>query len=171
MSKELDENEKLLSGLRLLETPGHLLRRNHQRSYEIFTELVGDDVTRQQMALLVALYHNPGATQTSLVNATGFDRATIAEMVGRMVSRQWVMRSRDLQDARAWTMHITDEGRDLLLDRIPRIVQAQEDILAPLPEEMRPVFIHCLRMLLGLGPEQVGSDTVLQSPPDGHRKT
>ena len=58
MSKEPDENEKLLSGLRLLETPGHLLRRNHQRSYEIFTELVGDDVTRQQMALLVALYHN-----------------------------------------------------------------------------------------------------------------
>jgi DNA-binding MarR family transcriptional regulator len=150
MSQDRAENEKLLANLRLLDTPGHLLRRNHQRSYEIFSELVGDDVTRQQMALLIALYQNPGAAQNALVNATGFDRATIAEMLGRMVSRGWVARSRDPEDGRAWTMHITAEGRNLLLDRISKIVAAQEEILAPLPEELRPVFIRCLRMLLGL---------------------
>lgn len=158
MRDDPEERERLLSGLRLLDTPGHLLRRNHQRSYEIFSALVGDDVTRQQMALLIALYQNPGAAQNRLVSLTGFDKATIAEMLGRMIARGWVSRSRDPRDGRAWTMHVTDAGRALLLDRIPRIVAAQDEILAPLPEDMRPVFLHCLRVLLGLAPAGEDAD-------------
>lgn len=157
MHDDRDERERLLSSLQLLDTPGHLLRRNHQRSYEIFAGQVGDDVTRQQMALLIALYQNPGAAQNGLVALTGFDKATIAEMLGRMIARGWVSRSRDARDGRAWTMHITDAGRDMLLERIPLVVAAQTEILAPLPEDMRPVFLHCLRLLLGLGP--VGEDS------------
>lgn len=149
---ERDEREKLLAALRLLDTPGHLLRRNHQRSYEIFSTLVGDDVTRQQMALLIALHQNSGAAQNRLVALTGFDKATIAEMLGRMIARGWVSRVRDARDARAWTMHITASGRELLLERIPLVVAAQKEILAPLPAEMRPVFLRCLRLLLGLDP-------------------
>jgi len=156
------ENEQVLHGFRLLNAPGHLLRRAHQRSYEIFSAIVGEDVTRQQMALLIALYQNPGAAQNRLVDFTGFDRATIAEMLGRMVSRGWVSRCRDPQDGRAWTMHITAEGRNLLLDRIALVAKAQDEILAPLPEAMRPVFMQCLRILLGLGPEHGSGDGVSQ---------
>jgi len=156
MGDEREERERLLAGLRLLDTPGHLLRRNHQRSYEIFSALVGDEITRQQMALLIVLYQNPGAAQSRLVALTGFDKATIAEMIGRMMSRGWVLRSRDVHDGRAWTMHITPAGKELLLDHIPLVAAAQDEIVAPLPEDMRPVFLRCLRLLLGLGP--VGQD-------------
>ncbi|HMO74368.1 MAG TPA: MarR family winged helix-turn-helix transcriptional regulator [Sphingopyxis sp.] len=158
MRDDPEEREELLASLRLLDTPGHLLRRNHQRSYEIFSALVGDDVTRQQMALLIALYQNPGAAQNRLVGLTGFDKATIAEMLGRMVARGWVSRSRDPQDGRAWTMHVTDAGRTMLLDRIPFVMAAQDEILAPLPADMRPIFLHCLRMLLGLAPVEDGAN-------------
>lgn len=158
------ENERLLSSFHLLNAPGHLLRRVHQRSYEIFSERVGEDVTRQQMALLIALFQNPGAAQNRLVEATGFDKATIAEMLGRMVSRGWVSRTRDPHDGRAWAMHITAEGHDLLLTRMPLIVAAQEEILAPLPEAMRPVFMQCLRMLLGLETERDAGDSASTMP-------
>lgn len=130
--------------------PGHLLRRNHQRSYEIFTRLVGGDVTRQQIALLIALARAPGASQNELVGLIGFDKSTLKEMLGRMVTKGWVKRERDPQDSRAWTMHITGAGQALLTDRMDKVRAVQEEILAPLPESLRPIFLRCLRILVGL---------------------
>lgn len=130
--------------------PGHLLRRNHQRSYEIFTQLVGSDVTRQQIALLIALSQRPGASQNELVGLTGFDKSTLKEMLGRMTAKGWVKRDRDPEDGRAWTMHVTTEGQAILAERIERVRAVQHEILAPLPEDMRPVFLRCLRILTGL---------------------
>lgn len=153
MQDDRKDRERLLAGFRLLESPGHLIRRAHQRSYDIFADQVGDDLTRQQTALLIALSQNPGAAQSTIVAATGFDRATIAEMLGRLVKRGWVARERDPQDGRAWTLHITQAGHELLLDRIPGIVAAQAEIVKPLPAELQPVFVQCLRILLGMEPQ------------------
>lgn len=153
-----DEHEARLKAFQLLDSPGHLLRRNHQRSYEIFSRIVGEDVTRQQIALLIALSQNPGASQNVLVGATGFDKSTLKEMVGRMVARGWVSRERDPDDQRAWTMNITPAGKALLAERLAGVVQVQEEILAPLPPELRPQFIRCLRMLLGLEETAKASD-------------
>lgn len=130
--------------------PGHLLRRNHQRSYEIFTQLVGGDMTRQQIALLVALTQTPGASQNELVGVTGFDKSTLKEMLGRMVAKGWVKRERDPQDSRAWTMDITTLGQAQLDERMDKVRAVQKEILAPLPKNLRPVFLRCLRILVGL---------------------
>ncbi len=134
----------------LMTAPGHLLRRNHQRSYEIFNQLVGSDVTRQQIALLIALERAPGASQSEVVQMTGFDKSTLKEMLGRMTGKGWVQRERDPEDGRAWTMHITPAGRAVLADRIEKVRAVQREILAPLPEDFRPLFLRCLRILIGL---------------------
>lgn len=135
----------------LLTAPGHLLRRNHQRSYDIFARLVGTDVTRQQIALLFALSRRPGASQNDLVAQTGFDKSTTKEMLGRMIARGWVERSRAPDDGRAWAMTITAPGQHLLDERMPAVRAAQEEIMAPLPEALRPVFLRCLQILIGVG--------------------
>lgn len=142
---------KLLKRLNfnLLDAPGHLLRRNHQRSYEIFARHVGDDVTRQQIALLIALAKNPGSSQRDLVEETGIDKSTLKEMLGRMVTRGWVKRERDPQDSRAWTMRITADGETMLADRIDAVAAAQREIVAPLPEADREIFVRYLRILIG----------------------
>ena len=142
----------------LMSAPGHLLRRNHQRSYELFTQRVGDTLTRQQFALLVALSQRPGASQNDLVGVTGMDKSTLKEMLGRMVTRGWVERQRDPSDSRAWTMRITADGRALIDDLAPKVAAAQRDILAPLPEADRPFFMRCLRVLLGLEDGSAGRD-------------
>ena len=134
----------------LLAAPGHLLRRNHQRSYELFTQRVGDLATRQQFALMLALAQRPGCSQNELVAATGMDKSTIKEMLGRLVTRGWVERRRDPNDSRAWTMRLTDEGLATVGELVPKVAAAQEDIIAPLPEADRPFFLHCLRVLLGM---------------------
>lgn len=148
----MDERDPLkkLQQFNLLSAPGHLLRRNHQRSVDIFTRTVGDDVTRQQIGTLLALYRRPGASQRDLVDATGIDKSTLKEMLGRMVKRGWVHRDRDPEDSRAWTMQLTPAGLELLLDRIDRVEAAQAEILEPLPEKDRKIFMAYLRKMVDL---------------------
>ncbi len=45
------------------------------------------ELTKQQYTLLAALEHNDGASQTVLVEITGIDRSTLAEMVRRMLEK------------------------------------------------------------------------------------
>lgn len=143
-----DQSRQDLADFDLLSAPGHLLRRAHQRSYELFTKRVGATVTRQQFALLLSLAQRPGASQRELVDATGMDKSTLKEMLERMVARGWVLRERDPSDSRAWTMLMTVQGRELLNELIPLVAAVQRDILAPLPEEDRPVFMRLLRTLI-----------------------
>ena len=129
--------------------PGHLLRRCHQRSQEIFARHVGDDLTRQQVALLIAVAQNPGASQRDLVAATGIDKSTLQEMLGRLVSRGWAMRERNPDDRRAWTIRITDGGTALLSRHRAAFDRTQREILAPLPTNDHAPFLRSLRILAG----------------------
>jgi len=130
------------------------LRRAHQRSCEIFVRLVGDDVTRQQIALLIALQAAPGASQSQLVQITGIDKGTLNEMLGRMVGRGWISRQRDAADARAWRLHATTAGIALLDERMKKVAAVQEEILAPIPEDLRPAFLRCLYLIAGVEPSR-----------------
>lgn len=134
----------------LTNAPGHLLRRNHQRSYEIFSQHVGDDVTRQQMSVLIVLAQSAGASQNDLVAKTAIDKSTMKEMLGRMIARGWVRRERHPHDSRAWAMSITQDGIAMLDQRLPLVVAAQAEILAPLSPALQPVFLRCLRIMAGL---------------------
>ncbi|MEG8220508.1 MarR family winged helix-turn-helix transcriptional regulator [Sphingomonas sp. HH69] len=150
-----NELDDFIADFDLPGAPGHLLRRNHQRSYEIFNRHVGDDVTRQQIALLIALAKLPGASQRDLVDATGIDKSTLKEMLGRMVARKWVERRRDPKDSRAWTLKLAEEGMSLLKERMAQVVTAQAEILAPLAPEDQRKFLRYLRILIGFdGPDR-----------------
>ena len=142
-------NEEL-ANFDLLAAPGHLLRRNHQRSYDIFKKYVGSDITRQQFALLLALNKHPNAAQKDLVSATGIDKSTLKEMLGRMIARGWVLRDRDQKDNRAWTMRITPDGLSVLKTHVSGVAAAQREILAPLSPSERATFLRYLRILVGM---------------------
>lgn len=145
-----EELRRKVAGFDLLQAPGHLLRRNHQRSLDVFVRHVGKDVTRQQIALLLAVSQRPGASQRDFVEATGFDKSTLKEMLERMIRSGWVQRDRDERDRRAWRMSVTSAGEALLVAHIQQVEAAQQEILAPLPEADRTVFMRCLRTLIGL---------------------
>jgi DNA-binding MarR family transcriptional regulator len=148
-----------LARFELLAAPGHLLRRNHQRSFDIFSRHVGNDLTRQQFALMLALGQRPGASQRDLVEATGIDKSTLKEMLGRLVTRGWVKRDRDPRDSRAWTMELTGEGASLLLDNVAKVQSAQLEIMAPLSEDEQATLLALLRKLLGRSEDGAASDT------------
>jgi len=132
--------------------PGHLLRRAHQVSVELFVAEVGEDgPTPQQFALLLTVERHPGASQSALVRLTGIDRSTLAEMARRLVERGLLARRRDAKDGRANTLRITAAGRRLVAATMPAVARAQARVLRLLPRSRRAAFIADLQTLIEAG--------------------
>jgi MarR family transcriptional regulator, lower aerobic nicotinate degradation pathway regulator len=151
--------------LALDEAPGHLLRRCHQRSREIYEGLIGrHGLSRQQFAVLIAMHGNPGANLTGISAVTGFDRNTLAEMIGRLARQGYVTCRRSKADARAFAIALAPKGARFVAGMMPKAHAVQQQILAPLPPALRPIFVHCLRVLLGLDPPEEGGALARMTP-------
>jgi MarR family transcriptional regulator, lower aerobic nicotinate degradation pathway regulator len=143
--------KKASERLDLLHHPGHLLRRCHQRSHEIFNQAIGRrGITRQQTALLLVLADHPGASQQELSDASGFDRNTLAEISHRLIRKGLIERRRSEADSRAYEVFLTPAGARLVQRILPDAHEVQRRILEPLPPALRDVFVRCLRIMLGL---------------------
>ncbi len=98
----LKGQRKANGGFELSEAPSHLIRRCQQFYGDLYAREAGSrELTKQQFTLLCALEHNEGASQTTLVEITGIDRSTLAEMVRRMLERGLLSRERTEEDQRA----------------------------------------------------------------------
>jgi DNA-binding MarR family transcriptional regulator len=147
----------ILDKVDLRSTPGHLLRRAQQRAVELFVQAVGDNGLRPpQFAALVTVYQNPGINQTLLVDRTGIDRSTVADVIDRMVSRGYIERKRDVADQRVNTLWITEAGIAALEHSADAAMAVQEAILAPVPPARRAAALEILELLADLPPERTG---------------
>ena len=135
----------------LIDMPGHLLRRCHQRSHDLFNEHLGEHgLTRQQAALLITLQRLPRASVQDLTDESGVDRNTLAGVVSRLVSRKLISRKRSPDDARAYELTVTRAGLALLVAMRPGIEKVQKLILEPLPTADRARFLAYLRIVANL---------------------
>lgn len=133
----------------LTSAPGHLLRRWQQHALEMYQQEVGEDgPTPRQFAAMVAIHQNPGLSQVALVDRTGIDRSTIAEMIERLDRRGMVRRERCKEDHRTNALFLTDEGRACISLAAAGVDRAQERILAPIPTKDRAGFMACLARIM-----------------------
>jgi len=137
-----------------IEMAGHLIRRLHQQSTQVFqsrTQAAGIDLTSVQFAALDAIAEQPDIDQASLAATIGFDRATIGGVVDRLEQKRLVMRVVSVLDRRSRRLHLTPEGEQLLLASRPVVQALQADILAPLSAAERATFVALAGKALGLG--------------------
>ncbi len=139
-------------GFELAEAPSHLIKRCQQYFGDLYAREAGTcELTKQQFTVLAALESNEGVSQTALVEMTGIDRSTLAEMVRRMLERGLLSRERTEKDARANAVAITTNGRKAL--RIARSAadRAEKALLDPLPPGERTKFIKALATIATAG--------------------
>jgi DNA-binding MarR family transcriptional regulator len=137
-----------------IEMAGHLIRRLHQQSTQVFqarTQAAGFDLTSVQFAALDAIARQPGIDQASLAATIGFDRATIGGVIDRLEHKGLVQRVVSAQDRRARQLHLTPEGKQLLVASRPVVEALQAEILAPLSARERTAFLALAHKALGLG--------------------
>jgi DNA-binding MarR family transcriptional regulator len=99
------------------------------------------DLTPRQLAVLVTVSQNEGLSQTGLVDRTGIDRSTLADIVRRMQKKGLLQRRRTKEDARAYAVKLTDEGRRVLRMAEPLAKRVDDRILDALPGKQREQFI------------------------------
>src|SRR5271168_4311773 len=142
----------------LAETPSHLMRLCHQLYGDLYAREPGSrDLTKQQFTVLCALEHNDGASQTALVETTGIDRSTLAEMVRRMLDRGLLSRERTEEDARANAVAITLSGRKALRSARIAADRAERALLEALPLPDRQKFVKALSQIAQAA-EQLNGD-------------
>jgi MarR family transcriptional regulator, lower aerobic nicotinate degradation pathway regulator len=139
---------------RLLEMPGHLIRRLQQIASALFLEQAKPfDFTPVQYAALVAIKNNPDLDQTALCNTIALDRSTIGDVVGRLEKRGLISRANGAADRRTKTLHITAAGNRMIRDIDAAVAETQRLILAPLKQGERTAFMHMLKHLVHLNNE------------------
>lgn len=133
------------------ETPSllELVHRVSQKGTEQFANAYVGEVTPRQLSVLRALKDLPGASQTALVDATGVDRSTIAEVVKRLLARGLIKRRRARLDARAYVVNLTDEGQRVLAGAVPVLATVEASMLEAIPESERQVFLAALERMVG----------------------
>jgi DNA-binding MarR family transcriptional regulator len=142
------QKESFARSIALHELPGYLIRRLDSRAASLYETFTGQsDLTPRQFGVLLTLFQAGRLSQTELGNRLHLDRSTLGEMLQRMDERKLVERRAHQRDRRAVEITLTYSGKSALLAAVQQALEAQEALLSPLPEYLRPVFLKCLQIL------------------------
>jgi len=131
-----------------LDMAGHLIRRLHQQSTQVFvqrTQAAGFDLTPVQFAALDAIRAQPATDQARVAEMIAYDRATIGGVIERLAQKGWVHRVVSARDRRARELSLTPEGERILAALLPVVRGLQDEILQSLGEADRARFLHLAR--------------------------
>jgi len=133
----------------LMNSALHLLHRAGQRADELFSATMGEsDLTPRQFAVLKTVAKSEDLSQTALVQQTGIDRSTLADIVRRLIKKGLLQRRRTSHDARMYAVRLTAAGRDLLRAAEPAVKTTEEQLLAVLPVRQRSAMIDALSTIV-----------------------
>lgn len=147
----------------------HLLHRAGQVADDLFAKEISDEsLTPRQFAVLAVLAQRQTASQTDIVDATGIDRSTLADIVRRLVERGLLGRKRSKLDARAYDVRLTAAGQNALKSAQPAVNRIEERMLKSLPAAKRNDLVDMLGQLV----QSLGKDAPVPPPPPvkGKRK-
>jgi DNA-binding MarR family transcriptional regulator len=129
----------------LAHLPGHLIRRAGQLHTEMWGRLVSPSVSSVQFAVLASLVRQEPLDQAGLARLVGLDPASAHAVVHRLRASGHLTLERSEQDARRSDLRLTDEGRRLHDELLPRVEHLRRALAARLPPEEMATFLHLLQ--------------------------
>lgn len=150
MGKQEDDARFTLAG-----SVTHLLHRAQQHAVNLSAAaLATTGLTIRQFAVLAALNDEDGQTQSSLVDITGIDRSTLADMVARMEKGGMVKRIKSSRDARAKAVSLTEAGREAFEAAAPVVQAADDELIEDLRKSRRASLLDSLTIISDGLPEE-----------------
>ena len=126
-----------------------LLHRANQIATESFASTQEDsDITARQVQVLAAIEVNEGSSQTKIVEITGVDRSTLADIARRLLKNRLIERRRSKDDARAYVLKLSEAGRQALANGKPAVAAVEKNLLAALPAKDRSVLVDLLSKMV-----------------------
>ena len=80
-------------------------------------------------------------TANEIVECSSMDKVSVSRAVARLRKRGWIIASLNESDARSRYLGLTEEGRAAFFDLVPRVLEVERRLLAPLsPSEARELM-------------------------------
>lgn len=120
----------------------HQLGQHLDAAYE--KRAPGNDVTLRQLAVLRATREWDGVSQKALVEKTGIDRSTLADVLKRLKAKGLVSKHRNKHDARAYVVRCTTEGARIIIKYQPAAIAVEHAALQALQRAEVEPFLKML---------------------------
>lgn len=101
------------------------------------------------VAMLAVIARNPGIIQTAVGNALGVQRANLVPLVNEVDERGLVERRPAPNDKRAYALHLTAAGEQLLDEVLRRIAEHEERLFGRLTQRERETLKRLLVKVSG----------------------
>ena len=106
------------------------------------------NITHDNYITLHFIYENPGITQADLADLNDKDRNVIAKTIDKLEKNGWVERVRSIEDRRAFTLFITEDGKQIIYRYWDKMILRQKEAISMLSEEEQILFDTLLEKIL-----------------------
>ena len=129
-----------------------MLHRASQVVNQRYMHSIGEDgPTPRQLAVLTSVAASDGLSQTEISDATNIDRATTAEITGRLTRMGLLKRRRTRKDARTYAVSLTEKGTEVLENARQTSARIESELLDSLGPSDRTRLLQLLSRLASNG--------------------
>ena len=107
----------------------------------------GVDLTKEQMVVLKKLYDQDGINQNELASLTYRDKSSLARLLSKMESKNYIKRVLGAEDKRNKEVFITDYGTQVFLETRPIIKEIIDIMEEGLDKEDKLLIISVLKKI------------------------
>lgn len=123
-------------------------------------------LSRAQWSVLAILANHEGVSQSQISQELEIEKSTAGRLIDQVEKSGWIERRPMPGDRRLWSIHLTDQARQLLVEIERVVLHAREEMLRGLSEEQQNTLTDLLRTLktnlsdaLELNGNHAGEDT------------
>lgn len=135
----------------------HWLHRASQIAERMFTAgqaSAPEAITARQLVVIAAVASRDELSQTGVVDITGIDRSTLADLVRRLQKRGLLVRRRRKDDARAYSLKLSAEGRQVLENAIDSAGRVEQRISTLIGTRNHAELVRLLKLLVDQSAKQ-----------------
>jgi MarR family transcriptional regulator, lower aerobic nicotinate degradation pathway regulator len=148
----------------IAERIGFLTARLHQAVLKLGHEAGAfeDPLTGKHLGCLTVLIDEGPLSQQELGRRACIDRTSVVAVVDDLERAGFVERRRNPDDRRAYALHATRAGRSWQLRATKAVLEAEDELLAPLDAEERRQLIDLMQRVLVGEPAKLVADAPVE---------
>jgi MarR family transcriptional regulator, temperature-dependent positive regulator of motility len=103
---------------------------------------------RPEYVVLYSLYLRDGIAAKDVCASAGFPKNTISRGIQKLLRRKLIRRAPDARDRRSYVLRLTPEGRRILDESVPHMIERERRMLARLSPKDQQVLSELLARLV-----------------------
>ena len=109
-------------------------------------------LSRPEYVVIYSLGLKDGALARDIGTSSGFPQNTLSRAIQKLVSAGYIIRSTDTSDRRCQVLRLTDKGRTLFQNSLPRFVDYEQMMLEALTESERETLSELMAKMVTASP-------------------